>query len=350
MPKSGTPVSWVFGFISAALTLFVARVFGIPFEFAKPQSFPLQTDQSIEISWQLISPKEPKPQRMKFMEANPVVPENAPDKTSNFSFQDQQAAQPETQDEEGEKIPRVEGEEENVKIIPSSKDTVSNSPAPPTISLPKATSHSSSDDRLSTTQSSPPKSQIDQESPSNGKGIKLKRNERIGEDQRIINLSKGISQTDNALAYSPNISYSEEKPKPRTRPKLSPDLLSGPLMKTWTNAPRVGTIAIECRLHPYGVYLQEMLQSIEEQWHQLAKGSMRYLKFDQLPPKITYRFKLMANGSIQSIERLDEEDSSIAAELCRQAIASRVPFGEWTDRMIQDFGKSDEITISFSYR
>ena len=41
-----------------------------------------------------------------------VVPENAPDKTSNFSFQDQQAAQPETQDEEGEKIPRVEGEEE----------------------------------------------------------------------------------------------------------------------------------------------------------------------------------------------------------------------------------------------
>ena len=37
------------------------------------------------------------------MEANPVVPENAPDKTSNFSFQDQQAAQPETQDEEGEK-------------------------------------------------------------------------------------------------------------------------------------------------------------------------------------------------------------------------------------------------------
>ena len=121
-------------------------------------------------------------------------------------------------------------------------------------------------------------------------------------------------------------------------------------MKTRTNAPRVGTIAIECRLHPYGVYLQEMLQSIEEQWHQLAKGSMRYLKFDQLPPKITYRFKLMANGSIQSIERLDQEESSIAAELCRQAIASRVPFGEWTDRMIQDFGKSDEITISFSYR
>ena len=326
------------------------RVFGISLEFNHSNSLPFQKTKNAQISWQITPEDQQLPNRMKFLEANPDVPENPPDKTPHFSFQDQQAAQLETQDEEGEKIPRVEGEEENVKIIPSSKDQVSNSPAPQTISLPKATSDPPSDNRLSPTQSSLPKSQIDQESASNGKGIKLKHNEKMGEEQRIINLSKGISQSDNALAYSPKISYSEENPKPRTRPKLSPDILSGPLMKTRTNAPRVGTIAIECRLHPYGVYLQEMLQAIEEQWHQLARGSMRYLKFDQLPPKITYRFTLMASGSIQEMQRLDTEESGLPAELCRQAIASRVPFGEWTDRMIQDFGKSDQITISFSYK
>ena len=44
-------------------------------------------------------------------------------------------------------------------------------------------------------------------------------------------------------------------------------------MKSITSAPRVGTVAIECRLHPYGVYIQKMMQSIEEQWNQLARGS-----------------------------------------------------------------------------
>ena len=53
---------------------------------------------------------------------------------------------------------------------------------------------------------------------------------------------------------------------------------SGPPMKSSTTAHRIGTVAIECRLHPYGVYLQEMLKSIEEQWHQLATGFYSFAK------------------------------------------------------------------------
>ena len=57
------------------------------------------------------------------------------------------------------------------------------------------------------------------------------------------------------------------------------------------------------------------------------------------------------NGSkIEKLVRLDSGQSSLPAELCRQAIASRVPFGTWTDEMIKEFGQSDEITISFRYR
>ena len=93
-----------------------------------------------------------------------------------------------------------------------------------------------------------------------------------------------------------------------------------------------------------------MLQSIEEQWNQLAKGSIHYLQRDRLPGRITLRFKLEASGTISNLVRIDNEGYSLAAELCRQAIASRVPFGEWSEKMIQDFGQSDQITINFKYQ
>ena len=62
-------------------------------------------------------------------------------------------------------------------------------------------------------------------------------------------------------------------------------------------------IGIECRLHPYGVYVQ-MMQSIEEQWNQLAKGSIQYLRRDLLPNQITLTFKLDSNGNISSLSKL----------------------------------------------
>ena len=325
------------------------RVFGIPLEFNQSNSLPFQKTKNTEISWQ-ITPKDPQLQnRMKFVEANPDVPENPPDKTPHFSFQDQQAAQPQTRAKPTEQTPRLDGEKETVKIVSPSNEMLQLSPPETTTSLPQVTSGSVQKKTPVPNSSTPPKSKIDSKSE-NGLGIKLIESTEDRNDQRVINISKEESSGGKEFTYKQAPKVAKPAPTPRARPKLSPDILTGPLMKTQTTAPRIGTIAIECRLHPYGVYLQEMLQAIEEQWHQLARGSMRYLKFDQLPPKITYRFTLLASGSIQEMQRLDSEKSGLPAELCRQAIASRVPFGEWTDRMIQDFGKSDQITISFSYK
>ncbi len=148
----------------------------------------------------------------------------------------------------------------------------------------------------------------------------------------------------------PVIKPIQTKDQPKQRPQLSPDLIHGPLMKSLSSAPRIGEIAIECRLHPYGVYIQKMLQSIEEQWNQLAIGSLQYLQRDRLPGKVTLKFKLQATGKISNLTRIDQEGYTLAAELCRQAVASRVPFGEWTEKMIKDFGQSDEITLSFQYQ
>jgi hypothetical protein len=192
--------------------------------------------------------------------------------------------------------------------------------------------------------SNPPKAKLLPKSEAEGIQIKESQNKVKPKDKNHI---ASLQMQNSSPLSHPSLNPSRIRQK--TRPKLSTDLIHGPIMKSVTSAPRLGQIAIECRLHPYGVYIQEMLQSIEEQWNQLAKGSMQFLQHDRLPGRITLRFKLLANGQISNLSRMDNEGYSLAAELCRQAIASRVPFGEWTEKMVNDFGQSDEITISFKY-
>ncbi|HAU59881.1 MAG TPA: hypothetical protein DCW45_05895, partial [Opitutae bacterium] len=129
-----------------------------------------------------------------------------------------------------------------------------------------------------------------------------------------------------------------------------PSVINGPVLRSATLAPRVGAIAVECRLHPYGVYVQQMLQAIEEQWGQLVKGSIEFIRREKLPNKVSYQFTLTAEGRIEHLVRVDKQENSLASDLCRQSISSRSPFGEWSAEMIHDFGESDVITIHFIYK
>ena len=83
-------------------------------------------------------------------------------------------------------------------------------------------------------------------------GIHFEKSEDQGKHSKTVLLAQNanpspINRRDSALT----------PPKPQTRPKLSPELIRGPPMKSSTTAHRIGTVAIECRLHPYGVYLKK---------------------------------------------------------------------------------------------
>ncbi len=145
------------------------------------------------------------------------------------------------------------------------------------------------------------------------------------------------------------INPKDPKPVFASRPKISPKVIQGPVLNSIKPAPRIGSISVECRFHPYGVYVQEMLQAIEEQWGQLVRGSLPYLGKAALPGRISLQFTLEMNGRIRSLIRIDQEGNSLASDLCRQAISSRAPFGEWSEEMKKDFGSSDLVTIHFSY-
>ena len=88
-------------------------------------------------------------------------------------------------------------------------------------------------------------------------------------------------------------------------------------------------MAVECRLNPYGVYMQAMLKSIERQWGELILDSYRYLQREQFPEKAMFRFTLLSNGQIKNLNQIGFNlTEQLSTELCRQAIASRSPFGD----------------------
>ena len=339
IPQSGGMSSALVGLITVLITLIILQETTISVH-SNFKNLNRYSEKEIQIEWQNIPPPENQ-LRPKFVESNPNVPENPPDEVKQFSFRDQQAAQPEIKEFTPlKKTPKIDSNVNSPKIIKGKKKQrkeLSSSPPPPLSSSPN------NKIKLPTKLIS---SKAEIEKADNETGSYSKKRLKPGKDIEesiLASITNNSSQPNRAKRNSQQV-------RPKTRPKLSPDLIHGPLMKSTTSAPRTGQIAIECRLHPYGVYIQEMLQSIEEQWNQLAKGSFHYLQRDRLPGRITLRFKLEATGTISNLVRIDNEGYSLAAELCRQAIASRVPFGEWSEKMIQDFGQSDQITINFKYQ
>ena len=286
----------------------------------------------------------------RFVEANPEAPENPPDKTDNFSFRDQQAAQPDAPVEEAV-APKIEGDKPDTQKIVEAGDPGAATPVP----LVSPDSQAGKDFELGTPigeedKGTPEESPIDLPKVDDEEGLAVRKVEPQGEDataKRTIILNELPAQPIESPVVSdePNVT-----PKPRPRLRLAPDLVRGPLMNTETNAPRLGRVAIECRLHAYGAYVQEMLQAIEDQWHQLGHGSRGFLSRNNLPSLVKLRFKLDSKGRIHELTRLDTNRAGLGAEICRQSIESREPYGKWTEEMIKDFGGEDVITITFHYK
>lgn len=338
IPKSGDFSSFLTGIVVSLITLviFIDNTKVLFPSVGKTKSY---NKNEVLIEWQ-IKQNLPTEKIKKFVEANPDVPENPPDRNKQFSFRDQQAAQPLI---EKKKIlsqsPKIKGKYDSVKIV----NPTENVPLPE-VRPPIKSEKKSQNPETKSSIKKHPKSKNELLVKNDKDGIQLKKSDVLDNGRNALIASLKRKQVSIATDRSKTPTT-----KPKKRPKLSKELINGPVMKSLSNAPRLGTIAIECRLHPYGIYIQKMLQSIEEQWNQLAVGSTKYLQKDRLPDLVTWRFTLEADGSITNLHRIDKGKESLPTELCRQAIASRVPFGEWSDKMIEDFGKSDEITINFRY-
>ncbi len=349
--RSTDPLAWSAGLLASLASCLLApellsRL--LPETSYRPPLSQTQDTNEVSVDW---IPYESPRLRPRFVEANPEAPENPPDETENFSFRDQQAAQPEAPVEESA-APKVEGDEPDTQKIVESGDPGATPPPLPEINpdtevakqFERGTPVANNDE------GHPKESLAELPEGEQDNGLAVRKVEEQGEDntaKKVIVLNEAPPKsTDHTLASAePRVT-----PKPRPRLRLAPDLVRGPLMTTETNAPRLGRVAIECRLHAYGAYVQEMLQAIEDQWHKFGHGSRGFLNRSKLPPLVKFRYKLDRNGRIHDLTKLDAHRSGLASEICRQAIESRAPYGKWTEEMIRDFGGEDEVTIIFHYK
>ena len=277
----------------------------------------------------------------KYAEANPDAAINPADSTNLLSFKNQQAAQPKEKKHVNKNalVPESDGESNNLKVIPRTDIDNKKTTTDPIVTVPALIP-----------QKLPPVATTGKLNPNDlpdksGKGFSFSGPRK---PSKLIRLSSANEETtlkpDEELEPIKGIIH-------RTRPRLSQQVLNGPVLQNRASAPRIGKVAIECRLHPYGIYMQEMLKSIESQWTELIKNSFRYLQLDRLPSSTTYRFTLLSSGQIKELEiRGNTDGYSLSQELCRQAIASRAPFGQWDETMIKELGQSDEIVITFNYK
>ena len=295
-----------------------------------------QPDLSLE--WLTLPSNHTNKEKVKrFVEANPFVPENLPDYTNLLSSRDQQAAQPNpTLNEDATKeLPQSSGDSKNLKVIRSSK----------LVEQPAFGFSTSINPVEQISSIEPSKISLRKDFPDHGNGHYLPEGNSIQNKKRIY-LSDRKTETMPANKKK----ETNNKPLNKIRPKLSHDLLNGPILKNTKTRARLGKIAIDARLNPYGIYMQEMLKAIETQWGELLRSSIRYIQKDSLNKKITYTFTLLKSGNIKDLtERNASTPTSLSSELCRQAIASRAPFGRWDDVMIKEIGQSDQITITFNY-
>jgi len=328
-----TIFSHIVASILTAILLFPFTFIDLPITSNHPKSI----DHSLmEIQW-----KTKINQEKLYAEANPEIPENLPDETNLLSTQNQQAAQPKIEPQKQEDVtPKILGDTKNRKVV-EGKIAQANPKE-----IPDLDRRMDKNIALAKSLSTPTKVEEVSRIPKE-EGIELPQNDAPS-NQKIINLTStppGIAQ-----AHTNSSAQAQVRDQQKVRPKLSQDVLSGPLLKSKSQAPRIGKVAIECRLNPYGVYMQQMLRSIENQWGELIRSSFRFMKQDQILPSVTYTFILIKDGTIQGLTKTSKGDTnSLSSELCRQAIASRVPFGRWEDEMIAEFGNSDQITITFSY-
>jgi len=273
-----------------------------------------------------------------FVEANLDVPVNIPDSTNIFSFRDQQAAQ--------EYLP----DEKSANFLPSTPKAM---PAQSiknftTTEIPQLVPPSASGKKQSQNFTQNQAHDID---PTEvvGKGGGFNAPNQAQLKNRHIDLRSGpTSQIKTGSGSTDSVTHNKTLQLPR--PKISQSVLPFPVLQNKLNAPRKGKIAIDSRLNPYGLYLQKMMKSIEGQWYSLLAESIPYLASLPTPQVFIWKFKLSTNGQISELKivrhpLMDE----LAAEFCRQAIASRAPCGMWSDEMIEEFGQSDQITIRFEY-
>ncbi len=255
----------------------------------------------------------PSEQEDLFIETNAAAPDEVPEQpTPFFSSQNQQAAQEKPLLDAMDLLPtELKGEINAHKIVPSNAELT---PPPMPVEMAETPSEQQTAAVDNQAQDTPP----------------LK-------DDDTGNFTK-----------KPQPLKPMARPAPTTpRPKVSMTGVQGPIKNFQGGTNRMGARAVDARFTQYGDYLQRLIEAIGTQWTLMCRESSR-----MLPDRGTYAmisFIINEQGQVVQLNIDQSTTSGMALNLCKDAILSRAPFGNWSEDMVKTLGDAQMIKIHFTY-
>lgn len=362
---------WWAGFLALAGALFLhlAVIVVLPEEFAGSGGKDWEREEEpYEIT--LAPPEEPEPEERRYVEANPEVPENEPDRKEQYSFRDQQAADQSRPDPEEPDEPDVDGEEDSQKIVQGTVEQVE--PMPPGVYSPEAPEGKGEGETGGAGEAAESETEVAERLPPPPRPpdfLEQKPEDETGEGSRPEPPGEAeeprpepdpeapvdVFRRDRQTAEEARQKQAEEpggggsesaRPQPRKRPRLSPELTQGPKRRSQGAANRRGTLAIDATFSEFGEYERQLYAAIQAGW-------FRELEFFQpmdTAARVHVRFTLHADGSIEDLQVVRSTAGEVATMITESAIAKRSPFRSWTEDMVETFGDKRTLNVLFHYR
>lgn len=301
----------------------------------------------------------PKPRQLpEFVEANPAVPENIPDPTTQESARNQQAAQEKPDSLSDAPKPAVEGElEDSPKIVDGSLEEENAMLLPPGLYRQEAREETAEAAEVAVAPPPPLPDFIQQKPVSlEGPGSTLKEtgtgrelSESSAPHVVYLNRTGQVAEV-REEATSQEVAEAAAArgmPIPQARPKLHFKVPPGKRMKQAVRAGRMGVLAVEARYSEFGDYQQRMIEAVSEQWHLL--GSRSNVTGANIQARVVLEFWIDQEGYVHDMEMVESSATRAAALICQDAVLSRAPYGEWPQAMKTVIGERLPMRFLFFY-
>lgn len=348
------------GLIAFAVTLLfhLAAILILPDHIMRVSITKEDTPADVEYEISLVTPEE-----LRFVEANPDAPENEPNETKQYSFRNQQAADESPLQNDANK-PKVVGDVGSQKILQGSLEQ--SPPLEPGVYSPEARAGEGEGNEGGVLGSPSVATQMPTVVPLPAPDF-IKQdpvtNEGPGSSPDFVAEAKEIF--DNPVSdapvniYRPQQDTNEKsssadggggsvdaKPTPRERPRLAPELLTGPIMNSQRSASRRGSLAIDATFSEFGEYEQQFYAAIQTGWYQ----EIEFFQPIDTASRVHIRLNIHSDGKVTEVKAVDTTAGEIATFICERAITERSPFRPWTQEMVKVFGDKRTLNIMFHYR
>lgn len=303
------------------------------------------------------------PVDVRFVEASPEAPENEPDRRDQYSYRAQQAADNSPLIDAANK-PKVDGEEDSQKILQGSLQQTP--PLEPGVYAPASRpgerdgeqgGELGAPDELVLPQLAKPipAPNFIQQDPASDQGLGS-RVDLVGEAPEVFEVPdldapinvyrpQSVAEQEQKVGDSAGGTL-EAQPTPRARPRLAPELMVGPLMRSHGSTSRRGSLAIDATFSEFGEYEQQFYAAVQTGWYQ----EIDFFQPIDTSTRVQVCFTLHADGRVENVKSVQTSASEIATFICETAITKRSPFRPWTKEMVQVFGQQRTLHVVFHYR